>query len=61
MNPKQHISKQIERIERALLPGGFWQLGRLLAVGCPAGLVATHATSSPAMRDRVFNRGYRKA
>ena len=62
MNPRQHpISTHLERWISALLPGGTWQVSRLVAAFCPAEPVAIRATKHQAMPYRGFNRDCRKA
>ncbi|MEM9346680.1 MAG: hypothetical protein AAGB26_08680 [Planctomycetota bacterium] len=58
---RQHISTHLQRVYRAVLPGGRWHLGELLAVLCQAEPVAIHATKCQAMPSRDFIRGTRKA
>ena len=60
MNPRQHpITTHLQRIFDALLPGGYWHVGQLLASPCPAERVALKATVK-AMRNRDY-RGFSKA
>lgn len=62
MNSRQHpISTHLQRIFLALLPGGFWQSGRLLAADCMTGFVAITAMKPKASWNCVFERGYRQA
>ena len=62
MNPRQHsILTHLKRILGALLPGGIWHVGQFSAKPCPAGLVADRATNFPAMQNRAYRSGFRKA
>lgn len=62
MNTRQHLnSTHLQCTISALLPGGIWHVGQLLARPCTAGLIAYSAMDTQAKRERVFVRGSRKA
>ena len=60
MNPRQLITKHLQRLISALLPGGYWHVSQLLASPCPAERVAIKATVQ-AMPNRGDFRGFGKA
>ena len=58
---RQHISIHLQRVYRAVLPGGSWHLGEFFAEVCQAEPVAVRVTKRRAMPCRVLMRGDCKA